>query len=623
MRNDEKYIELARKARLGDRECLNQLAEAARGPLYEYVLRLTLREDLTEDIVQESILEMYRVFDKLKRTERFWDWLRGIAFNKVRSHYGRRWRQKTASLSQAAGCATPDGLAEIVTIEFKQIVLTSMRELEPRHRAVLTMRCYDQMPYAEIARLMGCTQLGARALFYRAKKALAGKLSTHGLGKASLLAALILFGKMTATSEAAAASVSVTAATVKVGIGAALLALATSKTGIISLAAVGMIVAGSITASSGQGKPGTEPQEPDVKDALAAPIPADMDKMTEERWYFFPEGPGKSVMMRMLNADASGRRPHCQYLQNQHANYFHTKGAICIENRRMYNPDLSVRQLPTDDGNLADFISEVEGSPADMEHISSTGNGLLVICKRDSRQNSRIWRIDRHFTALEEEYFQVDWPESMRIIDNRDLMHKRGWTYFRISGQINGRQVAGTGRLPFAYLTSRSFGPWLKLHIANRLTITDTGREALVRDAAGRVIETYAPGSFFKGLARPWTGLHTIDTIRRDAAEKQIRFKTTLAPGNRKARIVLECGQTNLVYLIDLDNDLIEKITFVSNGCGDADVEGEVTFTYLQEIDATGGPFAAPRYSASTGRRTDSSGPLWLANLAADDPAGR
>jgi len=43
---------IGKKAQLVDKECLNRLAEAARARLREYVQRLTLQEDLTEDIVQ-------------------------------------------------------------------------------------------------------------------------------------------------------------------------------------------------------------------------------------------------------------------------------------------------------------------------------------------------------------------------------------------------------------------------------------------------------------------------------------------------------------------------------------------------------------------------------------------
>ncbi len=173
MNTSTDYIELVKKAQLGDRQCLNRLAEAAKLHLQEYVQRLTLEEEVTDDIVQESVLEMFKIFGKLKKTDRFWYWLDGIAFNKVRSYYGRRWRHKTVSLSdlgyEIAATNSPDGLADMVTAELKQIVLKSMRRLQPRHRAVLTMRCYRGMKYSEIAELMKCSEFGVQAFFYRAK----------------------------------------------------------------------------------------------------------------------------------------------------------------------------------------------------------------------------------------------------------------------------------------------------------------------------------------------------------------------------------------------------------------------------------------------------------------------
>ena len=43
------YIELVQQAQLGDKVCLNRLAEAARECLYAYVYRHTLTEDLTRN----------------------------------------------------------------------------------------------------------------------------------------------------------------------------------------------------------------------------------------------------------------------------------------------------------------------------------------------------------------------------------------------------------------------------------------------------------------------------------------------------------------------------------------------------------------------------------------------
>ena len=101
MDDNTDYGKLIERAQQGDQESLDCLAEKVRIRLCDYVRRLTLREDVTQDIVQETIIEMFKVFEKLQGIERFWDWLYAVAFNKVRRHYGRQWRRKTVSLSGA------------------------------------------------------------------------------------------------------------------------------------------------------------------------------------------------------------------------------------------------------------------------------------------------------------------------------------------------------------------------------------------------------------------------------------------------------------------------------------------------------------------------------------------
>lgn len=491
MDTDADHIELVKKAQLGEKDCLNSLAEVARLRLREYVYRLTLQEDLTEDIVQESILEMLKVFDKLRDAERFWSWLHGIAFNKVRSRYGKQWRHRTVSLSdmrsEIAGTNSPDGLAEVIASEWRQIVTKSIQELEPRHRAVLAMRCYDKMAYSEIARIMDCTEIGVRALFYRAKKSLAKKLSGYGLGKGALLTALVLFGKMTATSEAAAAKISVTAGTVKVGTTATFVGAVASKSAMVSLAAAGVVAVGSVViAPSGEGIDAA-PQKCQAESCVSVMQQPKTSDCAGEYWYFFPEGAGKAVMIRLMRFDGTVSRSYCQGLQNQHANYHldDRKNAVCINNYRMWEPDLSVWRLPTDSQGLSEFISQVEGRQKKVEYVSrKRRDGLVVIAKRSADCEQDISFVNRHRNILEEEYFQWDWPGSLQIIDNRDAMHKRGWTYFSIEGQINGRQVSGTGRIPFVHTNSKRHYPWLILKVGEKRLRTQV-MESCLRDWAG------------------------------------------------------------------------------------------------------------------------------------------
>jgi len=125
------YIELVKRAQHGDKESLNRLAELAKERLYAYVYRLTLTHELTQDILQESMLEMFKFLDKLEKAEKFWPWLRRIAANKVRSHYGRKQNRSTMSLSEIDDKSlqqdSQEGVADLIRQELKQTILSAMQ----------------------------------------------------------------------------------------------------------------------------------------------------------------------------------------------------------------------------------------------------------------------------------------------------------------------------------------------------------------------------------------------------------------------------------------------------------------------------------------------------------------
>jgi RNA polymerase sigma factor (sigma-70 family) len=618
------YLELVRKAQLGDRDSLDHLAGTARVRLYEYVYRLTLTEDLAQDIVQETILEMLRLLGKLRKADRFWAWLYGIAFNKVRGHYGKQWRHKTRPLPEnglePADRADNDVLAGMVTEELKQIVLCSIETLEPRHRAVLTMRCYDHMSYAEIGRLMGCSEIGTRALFYRAKKALTRQLSHHGLDKGALLLALVAFGKLTAVSPATAAQVSVPAATLSVGPLGALVGAATSKAAMVTLAVAAVSVGGAVVATR-------QPAASSLGWSAEGPGPSPISwlqtgsSQARECWYYFPDGPDKTVMMRLTEADLSGKSSVCLVLENQHANYyFHNRtNTVYVRNHHVWQENLGVRRLPTDTPELTGFLSrmtpqlspEPAGGVQDASYTRDQGRGLLIICDREQDGSDRIRQTDHHPNVLEEEYFQFGWPQNARVVDQRDAMHHRGWTYVRLRGQIDGEPLTGTSRLPFVYAAGRAHYPWLALRLGSGMRVVDAKEGAVLYGRDGRVVAQYAPGSFFKGLARPWMGLHTIDTIRRDAAEQQLPFDTQYDGGDR-AQVTVHTDAVTLAYTINMEKDVIERVEFHQAGANAPAWSGELTFDYLQDLDGTPAEFTEPHASTGGVRRPNTRGMLWL-----------
>jgi len=584
MDDDKDYIELVQQAQLGNRESLDTLAELVRARLYAYVYRIVLQEHLAQDIVQESMLEMFKVLGKLKRSDRFWPWLRGIAFNKMRRHYMEEKHRRTVRMSKPEnprrGCTEGrTGFANLVAEELKQVVISAMAELKPRYRKVLTMRCYEEMEYSEIAELMRCSELSARVLFCRAKRALHKRLSHKGFGKGFLVTALVLFGKMTAPSEAAAAGVSVTVATCKVGLAAGLVGAMSGKALVVSLTTASVLAVGTMVATSGVLiKTTAVSGQSKARELNVAAQAPKMSQAVGEYWYYFPEGVGGAVMMQQI------RQSRRQWLQDEYANYHNHKDTISIRNCRMWHSDLSVWRLPTDGPQLTEFLSRVEGRSVEMEYVDNKSSGLLVIASSKEAGERNYW-ITRHYNVMDEDYFQSDWPKDTPTVDERDAMHKRGWTYFKITGQISGKEVRGRGRIPFVYAASYRHWPWVELKVA----------DSIVNEAD------------FAGLSRPWMGLHTIDTVRRDAAEKRIWFETKYDKRSSKAEVVLKPKDGNIIYTIDMEKDVIESITF------SGDTGGQLQFDYLQEIDDVGSEFAQPIRKSR--QQENSEGILWLLEL--------
>jgi RNA polymerase sigma-70 factor (ECF subfamily) len=607
-------IELIRRAQCGDRQCLGQLAKQARARLYTYVYRLTQQDDLAQEIVQESLLEMCKVIGKLKKADRFWPWLYGIAVNKLRRHYRTEQTQRKVAISSMKMKndlkERQDGLENLVSEELKNIVSAAMKKLRTRHKAVLVMRCYDEMPYSDIAESMGCSEFSTRMLFLRAKKSLQRELSRNGFGKGSLLAALMLFGKMTAPSEAAAAQISVTTAATKVGLMAGIAGLATSKTAIVSLTAAGVLTAGTVVMKSGPWNQGVESSQPSLTGTQDIGRLGQSGNPNQEFWYYFPETPAEAMMLRAKSGTA-GDKSYWQVLQNDSANYYYSNNRLDINNYRMWSRDLSVQKIPTDDPKMTEFICQVEGSKNTIGHIAPRGKGLLVVAAQGHKNDDNELWVTRHYNVLEEDYFQSDWPATTKTFDNRDEMHKRGWTYFRVTGQVNGQNVSGTGRIPFVNLTSKRYGPWLKLQVGS-LSIIDTYKEAYISEPSSAEAKTYKGGSFFKGLCRPWMGLHTIDTVRRDAAEQRIWFVTRYTPDSRFAEVELTHENARIVYKIDMETDVVDEITFST----DQGNMGNLKFSYLQSVDGVSEEFIPPVKPRNTTATGSSQGLLWLVQLA-------
>ncbi len=657
MANGKDYIELVKKAQRGDKDSLSRLSELSVNYLRTYIYRLTLQENLTEDIVQDSLLELVQSIGKLKKAGSFFSWLRVMAVNKMYSRLKKEKRHKAISLSadeneyiQIAGdYEGEDNMSVLESKEWKQIILDSMRLLKPRQRQVLVLRCYESMEYSQIAEEMDCSQFNARVLFFRAKNALRKKLMRRGLHRGMLLTALVLFGKITSRSEAEIISVS--AGTVEVGVSVSVVGSIFTKLGISVAATLAALFLSLVTLSTtgniddvlslfGGGR--ATLRRSDVRSFYYMEQNwgatgrfnrnlsrgRSLSRGAYEQWFYFPEGVGGPMFMMMQRWDPQRKGRLCGWLQNSEGNFYYNSGSrtIYINNYNLPLLGLQTRRLPTDTQQFTEFLDSVEGKIPGVNYYRDPKTGLL-----NGALDNRFYNVDDYeynivYNTLEKttfDSFRYPWPEDAAVVDGRDEMHKRGWTYFSISGRVGNMVIDGKGRIPFVHDALDENKPWLELDIGGRFRIVDCPRGAYTVADNGEVMTVYPAGSFFNGFSRPWMGMHTADLVRRDAVERRISFSLEKLDYNpnesqyEQAVIILFSDKAKsrpiMRYFIDVTTDVVERIEFLSDN---GELKGRLNFTYYQDIEQIEDEFAEPeKIKLPKQKKSRAVGIEWLIRL--------
>ncbi len=247
---DLQVFKIVSRAKTGDPEYMDRLTELASGRVFAYIYRITVDYELAQDLTQQTLTYMIESLKALKNDQSFWAWLFKTAFGKVHHYYRKEKRMKTANLSDyekntlvaRTSDQFEDGLTKLMREELSETIFKAVKKLKIKYRNVLSLRCFEQMPYSEIAEIMNCNEVGARILFHRAKKSLWHELRKNGYNESMLLSGLTLFGIITAASDTTAKSYFVTAALIETSALTALASILVTKT----CAFVGTMIAASV-----------------------------------------------------------------------------------------------------------------------------------------------------------------------------------------------------------------------------------------------------------------------------------------------------------------------------------------------------------------------------------------
>ena len=161
------------RAQAGEKRAFELLYRARFPSITRQVGALLRDPDRTEDVVAQTFLLAWKDLPKLRRSDRFDAWLGRIAHNQAMTELRRRRTvplDETLDPEDTSALASPGSLLELKhdIDEIREALL----ELPEEQREVLVLRFLQDLPHAEVARILNRSEQAARALQYRALRSM-------------------------------------------------------------------------------------------------------------------------------------------------------------------------------------------------------------------------------------------------------------------------------------------------------------------------------------------------------------------------------------------------------------------------------------------------------------------
>jgi RNA polymerase sigma-70 factor (ECF subfamily) len=185
---------IARGLKSGDPELMDQLIDTYQHRLMRYLMFLTNRREVAEDLFQEVWIRVLRRGSQYNGKARFDTWIFTIARNLVIDLSRKRTMASLDEMREGGEDERPFEIAEdspsplemFEGRENAEEVATVLQTLEPSYREVLTLRFHEEMSLEEIASLTQAPLSTVKSRLYRGLAALKPELTKlRGLRKSN------------------------------------------------------------------------------------------------------------------------------------------------------------------------------------------------------------------------------------------------------------------------------------------------------------------------------------------------------------------------------------------------------------------------------------------------------
>lgn len=183
-------VQLMLDVKAGDEASFELLLRRYRGPLVNYLHRMTGDAGIAEDLAQEVFLRVYRARADYAPSAKFTTWMFRIATNlALNARRDSRYRQMEVSLQEPKPSedgevgflqiadGQPGAEQELLARHRANTIRRAVDDLPEKQRAAVLLHKYEEMDYDQIATILNCSESALKSLLFRAYETLRVKLA--------------------------------------------------------------------------------------------------------------------------------------------------------------------------------------------------------------------------------------------------------------------------------------------------------------------------------------------------------------------------------------------------------------------------------------------------------------
>lgn len=182
--------------RAGDEAAFDSLVTEYSPQVYALLTRFLGPREGREDLVQDVFLRVIRARDRYQPTARFSTWLYRIVFNlsinetqrassRELSGNDRDSEFSTEMLLELGDDRAQEPAEELATLDVVAAVRGAIARLPETQRMALILAKYEEMPYVDIAVVIGTSEKAVKSLVHRARENLRDWLAPYLQGELS------------------------------------------------------------------------------------------------------------------------------------------------------------------------------------------------------------------------------------------------------------------------------------------------------------------------------------------------------------------------------------------------------------------------------------------------------